>query len=883
MDKFVFIESNTSGTGIHFIKEVLNKGMEVIFLTKSPDKYLFLNQELIHPFDMDTDDLEAICGFLKKIKRLKGILSTSEYYVEISSRAAQRFKLKHNNPSAINLCRNKGALYKYLENCDMDVPKTAYVESFQQGISFLKKSKYPVVIKPNNLSGSIGVRLCQTYQEAISHLKFLFSNKNLSSLTDSKNLVLIQSYIDGEEYSVESITFDGQHTIIGITKKYLSSPPHFLEIGHDFPGLKEDNPLAELINQTVQKVLDYIGYNFGPAHTEVRVNQGKVYIIEVNPRLAGGMIPLIIKAATGIDLIQNTINLYLGQPLNFTPSFNRYSSIRYIIPQTEGIFKMVKNLEDNPHITEYGMFKKIGDFVSINRDFRDRIGYLITEGKTQKQAIQKVTQALNGIELSIQPHTQDSVLRFQIHPQAYQILNKETNNRETSKIKDFENFVIINEAHLLMLYKCQLLPKGYLQKIIITMQKIKKENFSSLICKRAERGNYLLFEQHLIQELGINIAGSIHTARSRNDLLETIFRINARESILDIYAALWKLRSEVLRLAEKYKDKPFPIYSQYQTALPSNFAHYILGINEALSRDQLEYERLYQLINTSPLGSGAGNGTSLPINPSITASFLGFEETFVNSLDAISNKDISLKIIAAIAIAGTNVSRIAADLQLWTTREFGFVDLPEILVGGSSLMPQKRNPYLLEEIKVKTTQILGDLTSLFASVHKTPTGNSYEIKNVIVQNLQHAVECFKDALDLTTLHLKNAIFKWDIVNINSRNTLLVSTYASELLTLSGIPSKKSHSIIAEILHNNSNPFQSIKSYLENENILLQDNPINWAYANEYGGGPGKKSTEKQITRAQECLLNDAVWWHNKSTKLQLASNERAIQLKQLVN
>lgn len=212
---FVFIESNTTGSGHIFLRKVLDLGMSVIFLTSNPSKYPFLQLELVQPVIIDTSDYAKVADFLSAQVNVKAIFSSSDFFIYTAGSISKSMELPHNNLEAISICRNKFQLYKKLESANLSVPKSYFVNSSSQAEEILKKTNYPVIIKPVSGSGSNHVKFCSNFNEASKHIKLLLSDG-----------AIVQAFIDGNEYSIETMTKDGKHTIIGITKKYLGPLPY---------------------------------------------------------------------------------------------------------------------------------------------------------------------------------------------------------------------------------------------------------------------------------------------------------------------------------------------------------------------------------------------------------------------------------------------------------------------------------------------------------------------------------------------------------------------------------------------------------------------------------------------------------------------------------
>ncbi len=885
-----FIESNTTGTGRLFLEKSRLKGLQPLFITNNPNKYSFLTEELIQPIILDTDSEEELFNQLKDLKNLKAIFSTSEYYIETAYKLANQLGLPANTPEAIKLCRNKGLLAKTLSKHGIISPKTFIVNSINKindaicQINF----NFPVIVKPAEGSGSIGVRLCYNKEETRKHVKFLFEEKIRET-----GSILIQEYIEGDEYSVETLGFNNKIKIIGITKKYLGSPPYFLEVGHDFP-ISLSKEVNKRIEELIFKSFKVLGLIFGPAHTEIRIKNNIPYIIEINPRLAGGMIPELIRQAKGIDLIEATIDLVTGKKVNINEEKNNFASIRFIIPKKNGFLKSIQFSNDNikNSTVVFQINKDLNDFLTLKGDFRDRIGYVIVKENTLSNCQKLAKKVIDAILVEIVDDIEETQtnmdvgrLKTTLLPEIQAILNRKVSIDD--KIKELKLLTDIDEAHIVMLFQTKNISKTQAKSLLWQIKTLKTENFDDIKNNNAARGLYLLYENYLIQKLGIDIAGVAHTARSRNDINATLFKLNLREQFFNIYQKLWNLRSTLINQAKLNLKTSIPIYSQYQTALPGTLAHYLLGIENVLAREQITLQSLYFDIETCPLGAGAGGGTSITIDQSITSKLLGFLSYNTNSLDAVASRDSALRILSTLCSCSTILSRIAEDLQLWSTNEFKFIDFPDILSGGSSMMPQKKNPYLLEKIKGRLTSILGYYITLASTMYKVPFGNSVEISTESLNPINNAHDDFIIVIDLLNIIIKYIKINEVITKKNQLENLTIATYITDLLVKNKICNfREAHHIVGKAIRNaldsGIDPLEKISEIARSNITNLDLDPLNIALNTEYGGGPGIKSTTCQYYQAITRLNEHGVWLNNKKNKIAHAELERKNTINEII-
>lgn len=220
----------------------------------------------------------------------------------------------------------------------------------------------------------------------------------------------------------------------------------------------------------------------------------------------------------------------------------------------------------------------------------------------------------------------------------------------------------------------------------------------------------------------------LHTARSRNDQVATDFRLWVRDAIDRADARLQDAQRVLLRLAREHAASVMPGFTHLQAAQPVTFGHHLMAYVEMLGRDRSRFADARRRLNECPLGAAALAGTSFPIDRAMTAKDLGFDRPMANSIDAVSDRDFALEYLAAAAICAVHLSRLAEELVLWSTPQFGFVRMAEAFTSGSSIMPQKRNPDAAELVRGKSGRIVGDLTALLIVLKGLPLAYSKDLQ-----------------------------------------------------------------------------------------------------------------------------------------------------------
>ena len=244
---------------------------------------------------------------------------------------------------------------------------------------------------------------------------------------------------------------------------------------------------------------------------------------------------------------------------------------------------------------------------------------------------------------------------------------------------------------------------------------------------RALEDIHLNIEARLTDIIG-PAAGRLHTARSRNDQVATDFRLFVRDSLDHLTAQTTALMSVLAAHAETHAALIMPGFTHLQTAQPVTYGHHLLAYIEMLSRDRGRFADARARLNQSPLGAAALAGTSFPIDRHATASALGFDAPTANSIDSVSARDFALEALSAMSICATHLSRLAEEIVIFASPDFGFLELPDAFSTGSSIMPQKRNPDAAELVRAKSGRIIGALTGLFVVMKGLPLAYSKDMQ-----------------------------------------------------------------------------------------------------------------------------------------------------------
>ncbi len=353
-------------------------------------------------------------------------------------------------------------------------------------------------------------------------------------------------------------------------------------------------------------------------------------------------------------------------------------------------------------------------------------------------------------------------------------------------------------AHATMLAECDIITSGEKDAIAGALKEIENEIDSGKFEFKYELEDiHMNIEASLAERIG-ETGKKLHTARSRNDQVSLDLRLWMRDQINDIVVLISKCQSELVCKGKDNIEIIMPGFTHLQHAQPILAAHYLLAYVEMLERDKGRLKDCLKRVNVSPLGSCALAGTTLPTDPKITAGLLGFDSVCANSIDAISDRDFCAEFAFCLSSLFSHLSRLSEDWILWSSEEFGFIDLDDSFCTGSSMMPQKKNPDCLELMRGKCGRIYGNLTSLLTLIKGLPLGynrDMQEDKEAVFDSAETAVKCLSLLKDL----IKGSNFRESGINKIIDKGFLDATAFAEYLVKKGTPFREAHKIVGEIV------------------------------------------------------------------------------------
>lgn len=366
-----------------------------------------------------------------------------------------------------------------------------------------------------------------------------------------------------------------------------------------------------------------------------------------------------------------------------------------------------------------------------------------------------------------------------------------------------------NLAHIKTLYEAGVLTQEEMLTLQNVLEDIKREiQEGRFVFSEELEDVHMNIEAEIIRRSG-EVGGKLHTGRSRNDQVATDEKLYIKREIKECIMLLKDLRKKLVKLAENSVDVIMPAYTHLQRAQPIRLSHYFLAYREMFLGDELRFCYAYRMADFLPLGSGAVAGVDFPLNRFFTAKELNFRALVRNSLQATSDRDYVLDTLYACAVVGMHLSRLSEDLILWSTQEFGFVELPDRLCTGSSIMPQKKNPDVLELIRGKTGRLYGNLLSLLTSLKGLPTAYN--------RDLQEDKEPLFDSIDTVKACIEAMNLVLDGLSLRVENMTppfgdpITATDLANYLVMKGLPFREAHKVVGNLI-----------AYLLSENRSLGD-------------------------------------------------------------
>ena len=370
--------------------------------------------------------------------------------------------------------------------------------------------------------------------------------------------------------------------------------------------------------------------------------------------------------------------------------------------------------------------------------------------------------------------------------------------------------IIGSQAHTVMLLENKIITKNDAKKILSSLENLKNEKFDS---SSGAEDIHELIESLVIKKSGMASGGKMHTARSRNDQVVLDVRMKIRDDINIICNCLLDTIESLVSVSKNHQKTIIPFYTHLQQAQAGLFSHYLLAQADVLSRDFQRLFDTFERINQSPLGAGPVGGTSITIDRHSTAKMLGFDGVVENSLDATSTRDFVAEYVAMVSILMTNLSRISEDFIIWSTSEFSFIELSDEFTSPSSVMPQKKNPDILELTRGKTAEIIGNLTAILTTVKGLASGYGRDLQQIKSSIWSTSKISISALLIIKSIILTMKINEKQMKKVTESSNLIALDIAEKLVQ-EGVPFRVTHKIagvLVQLAHNSKKPISKLST------------------------------------------------------------------------
>ena len=446
---------------------------------------------------------------------------------------------------------------------------------------------------------------------------------------------------------------------------------------------------------------------------------------------------------------------------------------------------------------------------------------------------------------------------------------------EDAKAQFLAPLMAIHHAHLVMLVEQGIVSPADGRALAAALDSVDLDAVRQVQYDGSYEDLFFYVERLIVAQCGEDVAGRLHTARSRNDIDMTMYRMRQREMVLALIDRTLALRRTLLDLAARHTEDVFPAHTHTQPAQPTTIAHYLMAVVEQLERDTVRLRAACAVTNRNPLGACAITGTGFPIDRGRTSALLGFDGPTGNTYGSIATVDYLLESVSAATVLLVGLGRVVQDLLLWCTTEVGYLRLSDGFVQCSSIMPQKRNPVALEHARAIASKAVGQATAVVLAVHNTPFGDIVDTED----DLQPLVSSmFRDgarAIRLVTAAMSGAEFNTArMAERAAAGWITVTELADTLAREHGLPFRSAHGIAArlvsragqrgtselpEVLREVSLEALGKSVDMKDEALARVLSPRHFVEVRKTPGGPAPSETARAIAASRLRLAEDDGW------------------------
>ncbi|MCM3088693.1 argininosuccinate lyase [Bhargavaea ginsengi] len=417
-------------------------------------------------------------------------------------------------------------------------------------------------------------------------------------------------------------------------------------------------------------------------------------------------------------------------------------------------------------------------------------------------------------------------------------------------------------AHVKMLGKCGILTQDETEAILGGLEKLKKQAKADELEYSVELEDiHLNLEKKLTDDIG-PVGGKLHTGRSRNDQVATDMHLYLKERTKEIIALTEDFQKAILEQADAHVETLAPGYTHLQRAQPVSFAHHLMAYFWMLERDKGRFTDSLKRVDLSPLGAGALAGTTFPIDRHYSAELLGFAGVYENSMDAVSDRDFIVEFLSASSLLMAHLSRLAEEIILWSSQEFGFIELDDAFSTGSSIMPQKKNPDMAELIRGKTGRVYGNLVGLLTTLKGLPLAYNKDMQED-KEGMFDTVKTVTGSLRIFAGMIRTMTVNTDVMEQEVSKDFSNATELADYLAAKGMPFREAHEVTGKLVFTCIQKGCVLKdlslSDMQQESALIEEDiydvlaPVAAVRRRNSYGGTGFDQVRVQIEKAGELL------------------------------
>jgi argininosuccinate lyase len=457
----------------------------------------------------------------------------------------------------------------------------------------------------------------------------------------------------------------------------------------------------------------------------------------------------------------------------------------------------------------------------------------------------------------------------------------------------------IQYAHTLMLGRQRILKAEEVIPCLRALEDLNLDEIRNAKYDGTFEDLFFFVQRKLAERCGVENAGKIHTARSRNDIDLTMYRMVVRDRLTDTIDIVLALRRQLVDLAWEHRGSLMPAYTHNQPAQPTTLGHYLMAVIECLERDTARLQAAFGRVNQCPLGACAITTTGFPIDRYYTAELLGFDGLQMNSYGAIAAADYVTESCSVLSVCMLNLGRLAQDLLQWSGVEFGYLRLSDGYVQISSIMPQKRNPVALEHVRILASRALTQAQSILGNLHNTPFTDINDAEDQLQPLVYRAFDDGHRSLELLAGILSEVRFDIAAMATAAEGSFLtVTELADTLVRSTGMSFRVAHEIVSHGVRELSGHYDAQKMAASVERILATDHPeysipdpvelrqalraAHFVAIRRIPGGPAPEALDPEIERAGRQLGTDRVWLQSTLDRLADARQRICTETRELL-